>query len=175
MKLLPQIIGLLAVATFLFSFQLKRRKHIILFNFISRCLYILQYVLLGAASGAVFDILAGIASVLAGKKHSPFIHQYIQLIVITINVCIIIIGITIAVLNQSLLDVFALAGVLFEINALWLTNEKHIRLISLFALPCWFVYNILSSAYGSALGNVLATISIVIAMIRYKNPKADHI
>ena len=41
MNMIPQIIGLLAVATFLFSYQQKKRKNIILFNTISRCLYIL--------------------------------------------------------------------------------------------------------------------------------------
>ena len=40
MKLLPQIIGLLAVAMFLLSYQQKKRTNIILFNVISRCLYI---------------------------------------------------------------------------------------------------------------------------------------
>ena len=69
MKIIPQIIGLLAVATFLLCFQLKKRNNIILLNLISRCLYILQYLLLGTFSGAVFDILAAVSSVFAGKKH----------------------------------------------------------------------------------------------------------
>ena len=66
---------------------------------------------------------------------------------------------------------FALAGVLLEINALWLTSEKAIRWVSLFSAPFWFAYNFFSCAYGSALGNVFMMISIIIAMIRYKNLK----
>ena len=73
MQITPQIIGGLAVAAFLFSYQQKKRNNIILFNTVSRCLYILQYLLLGAFSGAVLDVMGAISSVAAGKKHAGFI------------------------------------------------------------------------------------------------------
>ena len=175
MKVIPQIIGLLAVATFLLSFQQKKRNNIILLNFISRCLYILQYILLGAFTGAIFDILAAFSSAFAGKKHTDFIKRHIKPIVIIINFGIIIAGLIIAFLNRSFLDLFALAGVLLEINALWLTKEKAIRLLSLFSAPFWFTYNFLSCAYGSSLGNIFTILSILIAMIRYKNFKSVEV
>lgn len=78
LKIIPQIIGFIAVATFLLSYQHKKRNNIILLNFISRCLYILQYLLLGAFTGAIFDILAAISSVFAGKKDIAFIKRYIN-------------------------------------------------------------------------------------------------
>ncbi len=173
MKILPQIIGVLAVVTFLLSYQQKKRKNIILFNFISRCLYILQYLLLSAFSGAIFDILAAVSSVFAGKKHHPFIKTHIKKIVLITNASIIAIGVIIAYHNQSFLDIYALAGVLLEINALWLNSEKAIRWVSLFAAPFWFAYNFFSYAYGSAVGNVFTIISIIIAMIKYKNLKNE--
>ena len=169
MDKIAQIIGLLAVAAFLLSYQQKKRSQIILYNIISRVLYILQYVLLGAFTGAVFDILAAITSAFAGKKNTGIIKSHTKLFVIASNVCIFVAGIAIAVLNNSLLDLFALAGVLLEINALWLTKEKAIRIVSLCSAPFWFTYNFLSNAYGSAIGNVLTIVSIVIALIRYKN------
>ena len=127
MKIVAQIIGLLAVATFLLSYQQKKRNNIILINFISRCLYILQYLLLGAFSGAIFDILAAVSSVFSGKKHVSFIKKHVRLIVIIINTCILAVGVIIAFFNKSFLDLFALAGVLFEINALWYNELKFIE------------------------------------------------
>ena len=174
METIAQIIGLLAVATFLLSYQQKRRPQIILFNLISRFLYILQYLLLGAFTGAVFDILAAIASVFAGKKQVGFIKKHIKLIIVTTNVCVLAAGIIIAVLNKSILDLFALMGVLLEINALWLTKEKAIRIVSLCSAPFWFTYNFLSCAYGSAIGNILTIISIAIALFRYRNLNPDN-
>ena len=49
--IVPQIVGILAVATFLLSYQQKNRRAIIILNTVSRILYIVQYILLGAFSG----------------------------------------------------------------------------------------------------------------------------
>ena len=58
MYIIAQIVGILAVATYLLSYQLKKRKHIILVNATSSFLYVLQYTLLGALEGAAIDILS---------------------------------------------------------------------------------------------------------------------
>lgn len=169
MKIIPLIIGLLAVATFLLSYQQKTRKNIILLNVISRCLYILQYVLLGAFAGAVLDVLGALASVVAGKKHTPFIKNHLKLVVIAVNGAIVTAGLTIALINKSWIDLFSLMGVLLHTSAFWINDEKIIRRVSLLGSPFWFIYNFLSKAYGSSLGDVLTMCSIIIAMIRYKN------
>ena len=169
MDLIPQIIGLLAVATFLLSYQQKKRKNIILLNTISRCLYILQYLLLGAFSGAVLDVLGAISSVIAGKKHNKFIKNHTKLVFILINFCIIAAGGMIAICNKSWLDLFPIVGVLLHTSAFWINSEKIIRRVSLLGSPFWFVYNLLSHAYGSAIGDILTICSIIIAMIRHKN------
>lgn len=169
MFIFAQIIGLIAVGTFLLSYQQKKRKNIILFNTVSRCLYILQYLLLGAISGAVLDVLGAIACVIAGKKHTGFVAKHIRLVFIAVNLCIIIVGVVIAVVKKSWLDLFPIVGVVLHTSAFWLSDEKHIRRVSLIGSPFWLVYNFLSRAYGSAIGDTLSICSIVIAMIRYRN------
>lgn len=168
MDIIPQMIGLLAVITFLLSYQQKKRNHIIRFNVVSRCLYILQYILLGAFSGAVLDVLGAISSVVAEKKHTEFIKKHTKAILIFINGCIVFAGVLIAVINKSWIDLFSLTGVLLHTSAFWINHEKIIRCVSLVGSPFWFVYNLLSHAYGSAIGDVLTMCSILIAMIRYK-------
>ena len=39
------------------------------------------------------------------------------------------------------------------IGAFWMSDEKKIRYVSLIGTPCWFVYNFMSRAYGSAVGD----------------------
>lgn len=171
MEWIPQIIGLLAVATFLFSYQQKKRSRIIVLNVVSRCLYILQYLLLGAFAGAVLDILGAVSSVVAGRKHTAFIKKHTTLVLILMNVCILAAGGTIAVLNRSWIDLFSIAGVLLHTSAFWISDEKIIRRVSLLGSPFWFLYNFLSRAYGSAIGDLLTMVSIVIAMIRHRENK----
>jgi len=164
MELIPQIIGLAAVATFLLSYQQKKRKNIIIFNTISRCLYILQYLLLGAYSGAVLDVLGAISSVIAGKKHTRFIKRHTKAVFIAINLVIIFSGVAIALINKSLLDLLPILGVLLHTSAFWITSERTIRRVSLLGSPFWLVYNFVSRAYGSAIGDVLTMSTIVTAI-----------
>ena len=174
MENLAFIIGLAAVATFLLSYQQKKRKNIIALNVISRCLYILQYILLGAFTGAVLDILGAISSVVAGKKHTPFIKKHSKIIFILINLCIIFAGSTIAIINKNWVDIMSIIGVLLHTCAFWINDERTIRRVSLAGSPFWFIYNFLYKAYGSAIGDILTMASIIIAMIKYRKNKESE-
>ena len=164
MDTIALIVGLAAVALFLLSFQFPKRRAIIACNVASRVLYILQYLLLGAFEGAAMDISAIPSSVLAARKHLPFVTRNRWGILAGVNGFIIALGILVW---QDWLSWVPIVGVLLETNAMWFTREKHIRLLSLACLPFWLFYNVRCGAYGSALGNVLAAVSIVSAMLRY--------
>ena len=164
MNTIALIVGLAAVALFLLSFQFPKRRAIIACNVASRVLYILQYLLLGAFEGAAMDISAIPSSVLAARKHLPFVTRNRWGILAGVNGFIIALGILVW---QDWLSWVPIVGVLLETNAMWFTREKHIRLLSLSCLPFWLFYNVRCGAYGSALGNVLAAVSIVSAMLRY--------
>ena len=164
METIALIVGLAAVALFLLSYQFSRRKAIIACNVLSRVLYVLQYLLLGAFEGAVMDLSAIPSSVLAARKHLPFVSKHRWLVLAGVNAFIIVLGILVW---QDWLSWVPIVGVLLETNAMWFTKEKHIRLLSLAAAPFWLFYNLRCGAYGGALGNVLTIVSIVAAMRRY--------
>ena len=168
---MAHILGVLAVITFLLSFQFKRRRNIIAVNLTSRLLYILQYIFLGAFEGAVLDFMGLLFSFLAGYKEKEFTTKYFKSIMVIIVLILLTIGI---VLYENVFSIFAIFGIIFEVIALWLTKEKNIRIISLLAAPFWLVYNLANTAYGSVVGNVLVMVSIGIAMARLDfNKKAS--
>ena len=162
---IPFIIGILAVAAFLFSYQQKKRANIILFNVISRILYIIQYCLLGAFSGAVLDVLGTGSSIAAGQSERPRIRRFKWVILALVNAAIITAGL---LLYENIFSLFPIVGVLLHTSAFWIKNERIIRIVSLLGSPFWFVYNLTSLAYGSAIGDILTMVSIIIAMIRYR-------
>jgi hypothetical protein len=173
--IITQIIGVGAVVLFLCSYLQKKRQNIIVLNVISRILYILQYVLLGAFSGAILDIMAVFSSTIASKRDkSKFVQNNVVAIVIVVDLIMIAVGVTLAVINQSVLDLLPVAGVILHTSAFYIKSEKKIRIVSLLGSPFWFVYNFLSHAYGSAVGDILSMVSIVIAMIRYRNDKPEQ-
>ena len=167
MKTAALVTGLAAVALYLLSYQFPKRKAIIACNIVSRVLYVLQYLLLFAFEGAAMDLSAIPSSFFAARKHTPFVEKHRVSVVLGVNAVIIGIGI---LAWQNWLSLVPVVGVLLETNALWLSREKHIRLVSLLSLPFWLFYNLRCGAYGSALGNVLAIMSIVCAMLRYDLP-----
>lgn len=171
--IVAQIVGLFAVCLFLLSYQMKTRRGIIFMNLSSRILYIVQYLLLGALSGAVLDILGSAASVVASKRDTPFMKKHLKLVFILTNAAIVGVGIAIAIVNQSVLDLLPIFGVLLHTGAFWLTRERVIRIVSLIGSPFWLTYNLASRAYGSALGDLLTMGSIVLALIKYGKKEKD--
>ena len=164
MEYIANLIGLIAVVIYLLGYQQKTRKRIILYNASSRALYILQYILLSAFAGAVLDVAGIISSVLAQKKDNFIIKKHLKLFVICVNVFIILSGFVVYENMYSLLPVI---GVVLHTSALWITNEKRIRIVSLLGCPFWLIYNIVSGAYGSAVGDMFSIISILTAVFRY--------
>lgn len=160
---MAHILGVLAVVTFLLSFQFKTRSNIIAVNLTSRLLYILQYIFLGAFEGAVLDFCGLLLSFFARYKEKAFVAKHFKTILSGIILILLVIGF---VMYENILSMFAIFGIIFEIIALWLTREKNIRILSLFAAPFWFVYNLKNAAYGSVAGNVFVMISILVAMAR---------
>ena len=166
--IIPQIIGIIAVITYLSSYQIKHRKGIIISNVISRVLYILQYLLLGAFSGAVLDVLGAVASVLAERSDRPFIKKHRRTVIIASNVAIVGAGLAVCIISKNPLDLLPIVGVVLQVGAFWFSDERKIRIVSLIGTPFWFIYNLASRAYGSSIGDVFTMLSIIIAMIKYR-------
>ena len=164
MRIAANIIGLAAVAMFVLSYQLKTRRGLLLCNAGSRVFYVLQYVLLGAFEGAVLDVTALIVSLLAQRKDSPRLKKHPVLTAAGANLFVAAMGL---LFYKNIFSLLPILGVLFETGALWLNEERQIRIVSFFGAPFWLVYNLVSAAYGSLIGNVMTMVSIGIAIVRY--------
>ena len=169
--IIAQIIGFVAVALYLLSYQLKKRKHIVLVTFISNSFYVLQYFLLGAFSGAVMDILSTIASFLAAKKNSLSFKKYAKTVGVLTVLVIIIIGLIIVKVQNNWIEFLPIGGAVFQVISLWCDDEQTLRKFGLCSAPFWLVYNFVSKAYGASLGSAFAIVSIIVSLIRYRKKK----
>ena len=171
--IISQIIGFVAVGLYLLSYQLKKRKQIVWVTCISNLLYVLQYVLLGAFSGAIMDMMSTISSFFAAKKNDkPFVRFSRWLGPVNL-IIIAVVGIISAFVQKDPLELLPIAGALFQTGGLWCDDEQTIRKLGLCSAPFWLVYNFLSQAYGPAIGSVIAIISIIVALLRYRKKNAE--
>ena len=166
--IISQIIGVAAVALYLLSYQLKKRSHIVSATCISNLLYVLQYILLGAFSGAVMDFLSTVSSFLAGKKNDGWFKRYSGWIALINMAVIAAVGLTMAIVQKDPIELIPIAGALLQTGGLWFDDEQTIRKFGLCSAPFWLVYNYTSGAYGPALGSVFAIVSIIVSMVRYR-------
>ena len=164
MPILANILGLCAVACFVISYQMQARRSIIALGAASRLLYMVQYILLGAFDGALLDMVAFFISLVCSRTEKGFVKKHFVLVFILSNVLIIGAGM---MTYRNIFSLFPIFGVIFEILALWLKKEKHIRLLSLLGAPCWMAFNIKNGAYGSVVGNVITLVSLTVAILRY--------
>ena len=169
MVVFANVVGLMAVALFVLSYQFKNRRGIILCNASSRVLYVAQYFLLGAFEGALLDITAFFVSLVCMWRENKLFKKFFPLIVVLVNLVIIGVGL---LSYKNVFSLLPILGVIFETQALWLKNEIKILWLSLLGAPFWLVYNLLNGAYGSAVGNVITLVSITIALVR--NYSAKH-
>ncbi|MBR5437472.1 MAG: YgjV family protein [Clostridia bacterium] len=173
MLIISQVIGVAAVGLYLLSFQMKKRIHIVWVTCVSNALYVLQYILLGAFSGAIMDFLSTVSSFFAGKKNSFSFSKYAKVIAWLNLAAIAAVGVAVAAVRKNPVELLATAGAIFSTGGLWCDNEQTIRKFGLCSTPCWLVYNFLSQAYGASVGSVLAVVSIVTSMVRYREKKND--
>ena len=75
--------------------------------------------------------------------------------------------------SRSLVDLLPLVGVLLQTGAFWLKNERVIRIVSLIGAPFWLSYNLISRAYGSAVGDALTISSILVALFKYRKGRGE--
>ena len=169
--IVSQIIGFGAVGLYLLSYQLKKRSHIVWATCISNALYVLQYVLLGAFSGAVMDFMSTVSSFLAAKKNDVPFKKHARWVAWLNMIMIAVVGLISAVAQREWIELLPIAGALFQTGGLWCDDEQTIRKFGLCSAPFWLIYNFISQAYGAALGSVIAIVSITVAMIRYRKKK----
>ena len=160
--IISQIIGIGAVVLYLLSYQLKKRNHIVWVTCISNALYVLQYLLLGAFSGAIMDFMSTVSSFLAAKKNEAHFKKYARLLAASNMIIIAVVGLISAWMQGEWIEVLAVAGALLQTGGLWCDNEQTIRKFGLCSAPFWLVYNFVSQAYGAALGSAIAIISVII-------------
>lgn len=157
-------VGLAAVTLFLLSYLQKKRSNIIILNATSRVLYIIQYILLSAFEGAVLDMAGVVSSFLAQKKSAPFVKKHLKIFFIVSNLLIVAMGL---MLYKNIFSLLPIIGVVLHTSAFWIDNEKQIRRVSLIGSPFWLLYNFVSGAYGSCIGDILSMVSILTSMYRY--------
>ncbi len=175
-----QIVMLFAFIVMTLSFWCKDRKKILGLQVISSILFVVQYVLLGAKTGAILNgISIGRAFLFKykTKKERPQPHTFGEKVLNNIKDNAILYSFVIAFIIASIImwegpkGILALMATLVYTFGMWDDKPQNIRISANIASFFWFSYNYVVGGYIGCVTETILFTSNTIAII--KNRKCD--
>lgn len=160
--IIAQIFGLLGALSMLLSSWQKTRKRVLALITLDSILYFVQYLLLGALSGALSNIIGIIRTTIFMNKEKYKILQKDTILYLIITLYIII-GIF---SYDGIISTFpVIVSILYSV-VLWQDNVKTIRIGSSIMILSWLIYNISVGAYVGAIIETILFISSLLAVVK---------
>lgn len=171
MKLLAQAVGILAMLCAVISFQGKRNKSILWLQFLSNLLFLLHYTLLGAAIGAMMNVIAVIRSQVYLHRERLRTDRPIFLIgFIALYLLSYVLQFTVFGKEPSARELFfsalvIIASIIYTVG-FHINDPKNIRKYNLIGAPLGLAYNLSVASVGACCMEVFKIVSILTAMLR---------
>ncbi len=143
------------------SYQQKSHKNILTFQMVSGLLFTIHYLLLGAYTGAVMNLLGAFRSLVYSKRGVKWASN------LAWPVCFSLAFLVSGILTwDNTFSVFPLIAMLLSSVVLWIEKPKVNRICSLPTSACWLVYNIKTLSYPGIITEIFVLTSIIIGIIR---------
>ncbi len=162
--IIAQCVGAIGVISYMVSFQIKSNKLLYGAQAIGNFAFSIQFLLLGAATGA-YNVILNIFRNMALVKYNEW--KWIQHKGWVVLLSAITIGIMIITWNGPVSILAAIANIASHIG-MWTNNAQKIRLANLACIsPAWLLYDFLVGAYAGVLNESIILSSIIISIYRY--------
>lgn len=175
--MIAQIIGLLAMAFNILSYQQKTRNRAIAFQLCGGALFAVNFFLLGAIVGSILNVIAAIRAIVFLNKEKLKADHPVWLIGFVVSY-LISYALTFTVFSKDLtftnliIEFLPVVGMTATTISFRLSDAKAIRRYGLISSPSWLVYNIANFSIGAICCEVLSLCSILIGMFRLDRTKA---
>lgn len=168
MDFITALLGYVAFLVGIIAFQSNKQKHIVLLKAFTDICFGVQYILLGAYTGAATDLVGCIRNLIFAKEFKRKSTQYI------ITAFFIAIMIAIGIVTwDGYLTLLAIAGKLCTTISFSIKNTKYLRLFTIPSGLMWIIYNAVTGSVGGVLYEAMVIVSIIIAAYRYdRKPKS---
>lgn len=165
--IISQLIGAVAAALLLLSFQQRTHKRIVVMQIFSGLLFSIQYLMIGAYEGMVGNIVGltrGIAYSFRGK--SKLVDSIVCPIIFAL-----LAGLGGLVTYSSPASLLPMVAMMISSFVLWNPRTQQLRALTLPTSAMWLIYNIICHSYSGIITEVLSEISIFIGLFRFRKKK----
>lgn len=161
METAGQIIGFIAMAIIVISYQQKTHKNILVFQMVSGLLFTAHYVLIGAYTGAVMNLVGAFRSLVYSNRNKKWASSVIWPVLFSIG--FLISGI---LTWENVFSVLPLIAMLMSSIVLWIEQPKINRILSIPTSSCWLIYNIKTESIAGTATEIFVLASIIIGILR---------
>lgn len=154
------IVALLASVLMIFTGLINNKKKVLIIQSIQMSLFILSNLILGGISGAIINAINIVRNYICYKDKLDNKWKIIFSLVAIINV----------VLFNNL-KIIGLLPLISTLTYVWLMSTKDMRkfkLLMMFSMLLWFIYDITIKSYTSSIFDLLTFISSFITLIKLK-------
>ena len=167
-EFIGQAFGIVGLLMFVLSFQCKENKKLIFVQGIGGMMFFLNFLLIGAYGGALFNLTILVRGLLYMKKDNKIWKPVVVEILFTIAYVY-----SLSLVKDSLLQIVLTTlpylSLLVMSVLMWKGNGKKIRIFQTVALsPSWLIHNIFNFTLGGILAEIFNIISAVVSLIRFK-------
>ena len=158
-----QAIGILGVALFIISYQIRSNRALFLCQLMGRIVFCVQFFLMGAYTGAISLIVNRARNLLLIKSNdwkwakSQVTLAAIILLLLVMTICT----------WAGWISILPFVSVAVTSIGYWTQNAQKIRLSQLFGSPCTLLYDILVHTWGGAVCEAITILSIIISIVRF--------
>lgn len=170
-ELIAQIIGIVAMAFNILSYQQKTRTAAITFQLVGASLFAVNFLMLDAVVGGLLNVIGAVRSIVFLNKEklhanhpawfAGFTAAYLTSYILTFT----LFGKELTVVNL-IIEFLPVIGMVALTVSYRLSDAKAIRRFGLISSPSWLIYNIANLSIGAICCEVLSLGSILIGMFR---------
>lgn len=157
-----QLVGFLGLFINIIAFQFKKHQQIVLCKTSSELVFAIQYILLGAWTAAILELISVIRNLLFYK----FVKKNISTTPVIVIFAIFVIVTGLATYDGAI-SLLPIGSKLLTSVSYGLKNERWLRIITLPSCIMWIIYNLTVGSIGGALGDFLSLVSLLIAMYKF--------
>lgn len=161
-NIIAQAIGYVGFVIGVIAFQSNKHKVIVLSKALTDICFGLQYLMLGAYTGALINCIGIVRNLtlanVKDKTKSQRVATAVFVLLITLA-CVFTWGGPISIL--------AMVGKICTTVSFSMKNTKILRFLTIPSCILWAIYDVATGAYGGALYEAAGLVSIIIAWIRF--------
>lgn len=170
MNMLGQILGLVAFALSVATYQQNTHKRIVLMQLLANVCFTLHFYMIDAYTGALLNAIGIARSAVYICKHQRWAASNLWIVFFSL-LCTVACACT----WEGYLSLLPACAMILTSIAFGIDNPALTRKFSFPSSPLWLIYNLINQSWGGFLTECFNLISIIVGMLRFDRKKQTQV